>query len=232
MGRKRDYFPIEQEWLQLSENRLEIVILLAIQTVSLIREWFRKGRSFTVPKVFSHRTTDGERNASSNRFHIRRGDFQFKTTRISADEIYANSKEELTPNSTVFIATDERNKAFFDPLREHYHLLFLDDFRHELENVNTNFLGMIDQLVASRGRIFFGCWFSTFTGFIMRLRGYHSQNSKAPGYKEGILPNSYYYATLDRKFEMHTYQPLRGGFFNREFPTSWRGINKGVGKLK
>ena len=27
---------------------------------------------------------------------------------------------------------------------------------------------------------------------------------------------------------MHEYQPLKGSFFNREFPTSWREIDKNV----
>jgi hypothetical protein len=171
-------------------------------------------------------------NGVFDSFHLRRGDFQFKTTRISAEEIYANSKDELTPNTTIFIATDERDKSFFDPLREHYDLLFLDDFKDELEGVNTNYYGMIDQLVSSRGRVFFGCWFSTFTGYITRLRGYHSQNEKAPGYEQGILPTTFYYATLDKKFKLQTYSPLRGGFFNREFPTSWRQINEGIGMLQ
>eukprot|EP00934_Nitzschia_sp_Nitz4_P005279 Nitzschia sp. Nitz4//scaffold153_size53422//29133//31264//NITZ4_006764-RA/size53422-augustus-gene-0.42-mRNA-1//1//CDS//3329537271//5269//frame0 len=162
-------------------------------------------------------------------FHIRRGDFQFKATRIPASEIYENSKDELTEHSTIFIATDERDKSFFNDLAKHYDLLFLDDFSKELEGVNTNFLGMIDQVVASKGRIFFGCWFSTFTGFITRIRGYHSQNEHAPGFRKGILPTTFYYATPDRKMEMQTYEPLRGGFFNREFPISWRDIDKGIG---
>mmetsp|Transcript_36468 Transcript_36468/g.88342 ORF Transcript_36468/g.88342 Transcript_36468/m.88342 type:complete len:562 (-) Transcript_36468:4894-6579(-) len=81
-------------------------------------------------------------NGDFDAFHIRRGDFQFKATRIGADEIYENSKDELTPNSTVFIATDERDKKFFDPLRAHYDLLFLDDFKDELNGVNTNYYGM------------------------------------------------------------------------------------------
>ena len=97
-------------------------------------------------------------------FHIRRGDFQFKKTRISAEEIYKNSKDQLTPNSTIFIATDERDKKFFQPLADKYDVLFLDDFKDQLKDVNPNYFGMIDQLVASRGRIFFGCFFSTFTG--------------------------------------------------------------------
>jgi hypothetical protein len=62
---------------------------------------------------------------------------------------------------------------------------------------------MIDQLVASRGNIFFGCWFSTFTGYINRIRGYHSVKDQLPGYQLGVLPTTYYYATIDKKFEMH-----------------------------
>jgi hypothetical protein len=33
-----------------------------------------------------------------------------------------------------------------------------------LSNVNKNYFGMIDQVVASKGRVFVGTWFSTFTG--------------------------------------------------------------------
>jgi hypothetical protein len=170
-------------------------------------------------------------NGEFESFHIRRGDFQFKTTRIEAAEIYKISYQELTPNSTIFIATDERTKHFFDPLRAHYDVLFLDDFKDELKGVNTNYYGMMDQLVASRGRIFFGCFFSTFTGYINRIRGYHSVKDKAPGYEQGTLPHTYYYATPNKKLIMHEYSPLKGGFFNREYPVSWRDINKGIGML-
>lgn len=103
---------------------------------------------------------------------IRRGDFQFKDTRIDAKEIVANSKDVLTVGKTLYVATDERDKTFFQPLRDAgYDILFLDDFQHLLKDVNTNYYGMIDQLVASKGDVFLGCWHSTFTGFIMRMRG-------------------------------------------------------------
>ncbi|CAB9525784.1 GDP-fucose protein O-fucosyltransferase [Seminavis robusta] len=164
-------------------------------------------------------------------FHVRRGDFQYKATRIPAEEIYKNSHEQLTPNTTIFIATDERDKKFFDPLRKHYNIYFLDDFKEALQGVNSNYFGMIDQLVAAKGRIFFGTWFSTFTGFIDRIRGYRSVKDKLPGYQDGTLPTSYYYAVPKKKFEMHEYAPLHGAFFNREFPTSWRDIDKGIGEL-
>jgi GDP-fucose protein O-fucosyltransferase len=104
--------------------------------------------------------------------HIRRGDFQFKDTRISAEEIIANSADVLTINKTLYVATDERDKTFFRPIQAAgYKLYFLDDFRDLLQGVNTNYYGMIDQLIASQGEIFLGCWHSTFTGYIMRLRG-------------------------------------------------------------
>ena len=180
------------------------------------------------------RNNDPEGNPDGlfDTMHIRRGDFQYKDTRIDAVKIYENTKEFLTPNATIYIATDERNKTFFDPLRQHYNLYFMDDFiATDLEGVNTNLYGMVDQVAASRGRVFFGCWFSTFTGFINRMRGYRSVKDKLPGYEDGVLPTSYYYVPTDRQLVLHRYQPLSNSFFAREFPTSWRDIDKGIGML-
>jgi GDP-fucose protein O-fucosyltransferase len=95
-------------------------------------------------------------------FHVRRGEFQYQRTRVTAQELYEMAKEQIPENATVYIATDERDRRFFDDLAMHYHLLFLDDFHHLLTDVNTNLYGLIDQLVASRSRTFFGCWFSTY----------------------------------------------------------------------
>jgi hypothetical protein len=102
-------------------------------------------------------------------FHIRRGDFQYKATRVSAEEIVAAAKDEIPPGRTVYVGTDERNKTFFEPLRQNgWSILFLDDFMGLIGDINPNYYGMIDQLVTSRGHTFFGCWFSTFTGAFMR----------------------------------------------------------------
>lgn len=107
------------------------------------------------------RQKDPTGNGAFDTFHIRRGDFQYKSTRIEADQIYLNVNDTLREGAIVYIATDERNKQFFDPLRKHYDIKFLDDFMPELGDVNHNYFGMIDQLVASRGRLFYGCWYST-----------------------------------------------------------------------
>lgn len=165
--------------------------------------------------------------------HVRRGDFQYKVTRAEANDIYEMTSKQIPDNTTVYIATDERNKAFFRPLQDKYDVVFLDDLIKAgiLEGVNTNYYGMIDQLVASRGRIFFGCWFSTFTGYINRLRGYHADEEETPGYEQGIVP-SYYYALKDRYLHMQTFYPVKKSFYAREFPTSWRLIDTGVDDMK
>ena len=93
-----------------------------------------------VEKVRQHvsKKSNGE-TTEFDSFHVRRGDFQFKETRIDIQTIIANTKDELTPGSTIFIATDERDKKFFEPMKEIYDLLFLDDFEKELVDINCKF---------------------------------------------------------------------------------------------
>lgn len=90
-------------------------------------------------------------------FHIRRGDFQFKKL-ISSDIniLWEQSKDQLEDGSTLFIATDERDKDFFEMLKSYHNITFLDDYVHLLKDLNPNFFGMVDQLVASQGHVFFG----------------------------------------------------------------------------
>lgn len=96
-------------------------------------------------------------------FHIRRGDLilQYKNTNVSSEEIYQNSFHELRENGTIFIATDHADRDFFAPFIDRYDVAFLSDFEQELVGVDEMYYGMIDQLVASRGRVFFGkCHFT------------------------------------------------------------------------
>ena len=71
----------------------------------------------------------------------------------------------------------------------------------------------------------------SFTGFINRMRGYHSVNNGEEGSEKGLLPKSYYYVQKQRKLAMHRYAYLQGAIYSREFPTSWRGLDKSVGNL-
>jgi hypothetical protein len=150
--------------------------------------------------------------------------------RVEIDVIFNNTFDVLEENTTVYIATDERDKPFFDLLRKRYKIYFMDDFKDLLTDVNTNYFGMVDQLVASRGRTFIGTFYSTFTGYINRVRGYHSQKDKAEGHDLGVI-NSYFDIPLNRKYEMREYRPLRPAFWAREFPIGWRDLDKGIGEV-
>ena len=160
---------------------------------------------------------NGNADGEFDTFHIRRGDFQYKQTRINATEIFNNTYDILEEGGTIFIATDERDKSFFKPLRKRYHIYFLDDFHQLISGISPNYYGMLDQRIASRGRTFIGAYYSTFTGYINRMRGYHSQKDKSPGHEKGIL-RSFYYVELKHKYEMIKYKSVHPPMWGREFP--------------
>ena len=96
----------------------------------------------------------------------------------------------------------------------------------EVKNLNPNFYGMLDQLISTRGRNFYGAFFSTFTGYINRMRGYHDdlKDERTMEAKDGTI-RSWYYAPIEKKEEMTKYMPIRPPFYPREFPVAWRDID-------
>mmetsp|Transcript_49195 Transcript_49195/g.96191 ORF Transcript_49195/g.96191 Transcript_49195/m.96191 type:complete len:632 (+) Transcript_49195:77-1972(+) len=158
--------------------------------------------------------------------HIRRGDFQYKSTRLNADELVKRSVAHLNPNGILYIATDEGDKKFFAPFKEKYpQILFLDDFKKLIPDLNTNYYGMLDQVVCYRAKAFYGTFFSSFTGYINRMRGYFNAKHKLGKYKEGVL-DSWYFFPDDRVEQMRMYQSVRPPYYMREFPVGWRDLDK------
>ena len=103
-----------------------------------------------VEAVRNHARRNTQHNASQHNgifdaLHVRRGDFQFPPTQLPADKLYDLSKGELYEKATLYVATDERDKTFFDVFRKHYDVVFLDDFLSVIPDLNTNYYGMIDQ---------------------------------------------------------------------------------------
>jgi len=139
-------------------------------------------------RTHDDKNTGGEYDS----FHVRRGDFQYKRVKVEADVLYDESKDQLKPGGTLYIATDERKKEFFNVLKDHYDVTFMDDYMHLIKGVNPNYYGMLDQLVAYKGRVFFGTWFSTLSGYVNRMRGYYSQKNKLQGYELGQLKSFYF----------------------------------------
>ena len=172
---------------------------------------------------------NGDPQGIFDSLHVRRNDFQvfYKDTQADGEKITARANGLLEENSTVYVATDESNVTFFDPLRKHYHIYFLNDFKHLIKGISFHYYGMIDQLVASRGRTFVGSYYSTFSGYINRVRGYHSQKEKLAGHEKGEI-NSYYYVDLSHRNVMRQYRSPNWLLWAQEFPIGWRDIDHDV----
>jgi len=159
---------------------------------------------------------DEEGGGGFSAMHIRRGDFQYKKVKIPAEEWYENTKEIWKRNEIIYIATDEREKAFFDPIAKHHDVRFLDDYWDlaGLGDIDSNYFGMIDTIVSSRARSFAGTWFSTFTGYINRMRGYH-----------GMSMMDSWYSFLERKTKLHEWETVDKSRYAYEWPDGWIGID-------
>lgn len=112
---------------------------------------------------------DSEGVGGYSSLHIRRGDFQYKKMRLSSEEWYNNVKDILEKNEVLYISTDEKDKSFFEPFKKNGHkLFFLSDFEPHVEGLDPYHLGMVESIVAARGRAFIGTFRSTFSGYINR----------------------------------------------------------------
>ncbi|KAL7550643.1 hypothetical protein ACHAWF_016363 [Thalassiosira exigua] len=170
------------------------------------------------------------RDGTFDALHVRRNDFGDVSPlgAWTAEDFLNEVTEHLKDGSVVYIATDEKNKAFFEPFMERYRVFFLDDFEQELEGVDKNYYGMVDQVVAAKGRSFFGCYHSTFSAYLNRLRGYYSTKNELEGYREGGL-RSYYFSENSEDFDvMGEYNAIEFPFWGREFPVAWRDIDRDI----
>lgn len=144
----------------------------------------------------------------------------YREVKISAEEWYNNTKDIFFPKEILYIATDERNLSFFDPLTNYYSIRFLDNFTKLFNpdnSIEPAYFGMIDTIVASYGRQFVGTSFSTFTNYINRIRGYR-----------GFSMNSSWYGTSSNKLNMHSWDDVTKTKippFTREFPDAWVRID-------
>jgi hypothetical protein len=110
--------------------------------------------------------------------HIRRGDFQYDQALIGADEIYKNIHLlfNRSVSTLLYISTDEGNKTFFEPFHKHFTVRFLADFMEPAKigasHLNQNHIGMVEQTICANAHTFVGTPWSTFTGYITRMRGW------------------------------------------------------------
>ena len=89
---------------------------------------------------------------------------------------------------------------------------------------------MIEQVVAARGASFYGTFYSSFSGYINRLRGYYSVRDMVEGSDAGVLQSSFYIPATYRN-ENRIYKSVQKPFFAREFPVAWRHIGDGIDEI-
>ena len=184
--------------------------------------------------------------------HIRRTDLtkMYKDWGVDQNasviyEEFATKRQIIPEGSVVYIATDEKDKSFFDVFRDHYaEVYFLEDFQHVLgPDFPTHYYGMVEQLVCARGTNFVGTFYSTFTGYINRLRGYHSQKELTksletkPGQElseeeiaiieQGRI-RSWFYAPSKRVENYQHFTPIGQSLFEMEYAYAWRNIDYDV----
>ena len=88
------------------------------------------GRVVEELRKIAAKEVEGNPDGLFDSVHIRRGDFQYKDTRLEADKLVEKSADVLHKGALLYIATDERKKDFFEPFKKDYKLYYLDDFKH------------------------------------------------------------------------------------------------------
>lgn len=181
--------------------------------------------------IAKHAATDGSNpNGNFDTMHVRRTDFKdlatYKEGTDSAQQIVDDKY--FDENRTIYIATDEKDKTFFDPIRKQHTVLFLHDFDHLIKGVDPNFFGMIEQLVCAKGDKFVGTYYSTFTAYINRVKGYHTQKSQTEDALKGILNSEYMGHKGSYRYSLKQYRSARKDFWSREWPIAWRDIDHDV----
>jgi hypothetical protein len=106
--------------------------------------------------------------------HIRRNDFQYEQARTQAEETWNNIHELLPEELPVYIATDETDEVFREVFRHKRTALFWDDLMQQYSGPGfpEKLIGPIEQLICAGANRFVGTDLSTFSSYIVRLRGY------------------------------------------------------------
>jgi len=111
-----------------------------------------------------------------NSIHIRRNDFTL-VRKDFVDNQTENLKsvllEKISNKIPLYIATDEKDKSFFNFLRSDYKIFFLEDF---FQNLCLGKSLLIDQITCVNSEIFLGSRLSTFSDYINIMRGYQQKS--------------------------------------------------------
>lgn len=164
----------------------------------VINESFRyNDRYYDLAKKVKHKI------GNYNAVHIRRNDFL--STRPYHMESVSDSqklldalKKYFEKDIPLYVATDEKNKEFFDDIKKEYQLYFYEDFEYELDDLDN---AIVEQVICSQSELFYGTYMSTYTKRINVMRGLENKqaddhfgiNTDKPSFYDTTKPIPWYY---------------------------------------
>ncbi len=117
-----------------------------------------------------------EKIGDYNSVHVRRNDFlichgdKLVPSDLLLEKLYAFFER----SKPLYIATDEKDLSFFDPVREKYDIYFYKDFDFNTTSLETD---VMDQVICAESDIFMGTYLSTYTKRINVMRGIESKQA-------------------------------------------------------
>ena len=111
-----------------------------------------------------------EKIGDYNSVHVRRNDFLLcHEDKLVPSDLLLEKLYAFFPRSKpLYIATDEKDLTFFDPVREKYDIYFYNDFDFNTTALETD---VMDQVICAESDIFIGTYLSTYTKRINVMRG-------------------------------------------------------------
>eukprot|EP01120_Amphizonella_sp_Union-15-10_P015080 TRINITY_DN7634_c0_g1_i1.p1 TRINITY_DN7634_c0_g1~~TRINITY_DN7634_c0_g1_i1.p1 ORF type:complete len:445 (+),score=66.38 TRINITY_DN7634_c0_g1_i1:90-1424(+) len=212
------------------------------------RKWIRRGfrehvhyRSEIYEYVEAILNTIPNRNYSS--MHIRRTDFlgQQPHQDIPLETIFNNTKNLFHEGEAIWIATDLKKEEwdlnYASIWNTRYKVFMLHDYTDNIVKDLTNdtlkvygWIDIVDQIMCTMGRVFVGTKLSTYSGGVVRMRGFNPEVKNKEKYftdtryPEGYLPPQDHlqlFVKCQPSWKLFWWQLLWG----TEHPEVWEGLD-------
>ena len=180
--------------------------------------------------------------------HIRRNEFQFKTSWAPVKTIFENTKALFKPGQRLYISTDElgddgsktNGRAYFQEFLDRYDVKFLVDLApiKDRQAFPRQFTGMVEQLICTHADVFVGTKLSTFTGYIHQMRGY-MRTAKNPGAPHGApwINTAVHWTTTryskllvdedeNKETKVNSFDSKAIGAWGRSYYNAWHGVGE------
>eukprot|EP01125_Pyxidicula_operculata_P006381 TRINITY_DN2217_c0_g1_i2.p1 TRINITY_DN2217_c0_g1~~TRINITY_DN2217_c0_g1_i2.p1 ORF type:complete len:1264 (-),score=329.77 TRINITY_DN2217_c0_g1_i2:33-3467(-) len=153
---------------------------------------------------------------SFSSMHWRRGDLDYKTSKVTPEEMFVNTFSLLKDGEHLYLATDandEELQKFLPIYKTRYRVHTFSSYKHLTTGMDPKWVSMIEQLICSQGRVFVGTLYSTLTSYIHRMRGFmpHIEN------KNFYFHHNFYVNLTD-------FQKVEYYGWDREWPKAFEGL--------